>query len=68
MTIRAKPTADVAIDPSVVRALLQEQHADLAHLSLIEVGEGWDNKTVSFGRGPCGTRASSRGFGSPHRA
>ena len=47
--IRAKPKAEVAIDRSVVRALLQEQHADLAHLSLIEVGEGWDNKLFRLG-------------------
>ena len=49
MTIRAKPTAEVAIDTSLVRALLQEQHADLAHFSLIEVGEGWDNKLFRLG-------------------
>jgi len=41
MTIGAKPTAEVTIDTSVVRALLQEQQADLAHLSLIEVGKGY---------------------------
>ena len=50
MTIRAKPTAEVAIDTSVVLALLQEQHADLAQLSLMEVGEGWDNKLFRLGQ------------------
>jgi aminoglycoside phosphotransferase (APT) family kinase protein len=50
MTIRAKPAADVTIDTSVVRPLLQEQHADLAHLPLIEVGEGWDNKLFRLGQ------------------
>ena len=50
MTIGAKPTAEVTIDPSVVRALLQEQQADLAHLPLNEVGEGWDNKLSSHRR------------------
>ena len=50
MTIRPKPAAEVAIDTSVVRALLQEQHADLAHLSLIEVGEGWDNTLFRLGQ------------------
>ena len=50
MTIRAKPAAEVTIDTSVVRALLQEQHSDLAHLSLIEVGEGWDNKLFRLGQ------------------
>ena len=49
MTIGAKPTAAVTIDPSSVRALLLEQHADLAHLSLIEVGEGWDNRLFRLG-------------------
>ena len=49
MTTRAKPAAEVTIDPSIVRALLQEQHADLADLSLIEVGEGWDNKLFRLG-------------------
>ena len=50
MTTRAKPAAEVTIDTSVVRALLQEQHADLAHLSLIEVDEGWDNKLFRLGQ------------------
>ena len=50
MTTRAKPAAEVTIDTSVVRALLEEQHADLAHLSLIEVGEGWDNKLFRLGQ------------------
>jgi aminoglycoside phosphotransferase (APT) family kinase protein len=50
MTIQEKPPAEVTIDSSVVRALLQEQHADLAHLSLIEVGEGWDNKLFRLGQ------------------
>lgn len=49
MTIGAKPTAEVTIDRSFVRALLQEQQADLAHLSLIEVAEGWDNKLFRLG-------------------
>ena len=50
MTIKATPTAEVSIDTSVVRALLQEQHADLAHLRLVEVGEGWDNKLFRLGQ------------------
>ena len=49
MTIRPKPAAEVSIDTSVVRALLEEQHADLAHLSVIEVDEGWDNKLFRLG-------------------
>jgi len=49
MTTAEKPTAEVTIDPSIVRALLQEQQADLADLPLIEVGEGWDNKLFRLG-------------------
>ena len=49
MRIGAKPTAEVTIDSSVVRALLQQQHADLAHLPLIEVAEGWDNTLFRLG-------------------
>jgi len=40
---------EVTIDPSLVRALLQEQHADLAQLALIDIGEGWDNKLFRLG-------------------
>ena len=67
MTIGAKPPAEVTIDPSLVRALLQEQHADLAHLPLNDFGEGWDNRLFRLGedsRSP----TSSRRFGSAHRA
>ena len=49
MTRGATPIADVSIEPPLVRALLREQHADLAHLPLIEVGEGWDNKLFRLG-------------------
>jgi aminoglycoside phosphotransferase (APT) family kinase protein len=49
MTIGAKPPADVPIDRSLVIALLQEQHTDLAHLPLTEVGEGWDNTMFRLG-------------------
>ena len=45
----AKPPAEVTIDRSVVTALLQEQHGDLAHLPLREVAEGWDNKLFRLG-------------------
>ena len=44
MPIAAKPPAEVTIDRSVIGALLQEQHNDLAHLPLTEIAEGWDNK------------------------
>jgi aminoglycoside phosphotransferase (APT) family kinase protein len=49
MTIGTKPPADVTIDPSLVRALLREQHPDLAHLALTEIGEGWDNRLFRLG-------------------
>ena len=49
MTMGAKPPAEVSIDRSLVSALLQEQHTDLAHLPLTEIGEGWDNKLFRLG-------------------
>ena len=41
--------ADVAIDAALVGALLHEQHQDLAHLPLSEVGCGWDNRLFRLG-------------------
>jgi len=49
MTIGTKPAADVIVDPSLVHALLQEQHADLAHLVLVKVAEGWDSVLFRLG-------------------
>ena len=49
MTIGAKPPAEVAVDASLVRALIQEQHPDLAHLPLNDIGEGWDNSLFRLG-------------------
>jgi aminoglycoside phosphotransferase (APT) family kinase protein len=49
MTIGAKPPAEVTIDSSLVRALLSEHHADLAHLPLNDLGEGWDNRLFRLG-------------------
>jgi aminoglycoside phosphotransferase (APT) family kinase protein len=49
MTIEAKPPAEVTIDQSLVRALLEEQHKDLAHLALTDLGEGWDNRLFRLG-------------------
>ena len=43
------PPADIHIDQALVRALLHEQHPDLAALPLVEVGEGWDNKVFRLG-------------------
>ena len=44
-----KPPADVPISPLLVRALIQEQHPDLAHLPLTDIGEGWDNRLFRLG-------------------
>lgn len=44
------PEAEVAIDERLVRALLVEQHPDLADLPLEPAGEGWDNAIWRLGR------------------
>ena len=49
MTPETKPPAEVTIETSLVRALLQDQHPDLAELALIDAGEGWDNKLFRLG-------------------
>ena len=49
MIIGTKPAADVIVDPSLVEALLQEQHPDLAHLVPVKVAEGWDNAFSAWG-------------------
>ena len=43
------PPAEVTIDARLVQTLLREQHPDLAHLRLIQVGEGWDNAVFRLG-------------------
>ena len=43
------PPAEIDIDEALVRALLHAQHPDLASLSLVAVGEGWDNKVFRLG-------------------
>lgn len=43
------PPAEIQIDEPLVRALLQEQHSDLASLPLDAVGEGWDNVVFRLG-------------------
>ena len=52
MAIGTKPPAEVAIDLALVQALIQEQHADLAHLALNDIGEGWDNAFANPGAVP----------------
>ena len=49
MGATAKPPAEVPIDRALVRALLKEQHRDLANLPLNELGEGWDNRLFRLG-------------------
>src|SRR3954471_75071 len=40
---------DVPIDERLVRALLAEQHPDLASLAVVQVAEGWDNRLFRVG-------------------
>ena len=49
MTFAGKPPAEVSIDLDLVQALLREQHADLASLTLVDAGEGWDNRLFRLG-------------------
>jgi aminoglycoside phosphotransferase (APT) family kinase protein len=43
------PDAEVEIDAALVRALLSEQHPDLAALPVEEVASGWDNVIYRLG-------------------
>lgn len=43
------PEAEVSITVDLVRALLREQHADLAGLSVVDAGEGWDHRQFRLG-------------------
>jgi aminoglycoside phosphotransferase (APT) family kinase protein len=43
------PAAEFAVDVPLVRALLRDQHPDLAELPLEVVAEGWDNVIVRLG-------------------
>jgi len=43
------PAAEVAVTPALVRALLAEQHPDLAGLPLEEIAFGWDNVVYRLG-------------------
>lgn len=49
MTVEEKPAADITVSPSLVQALLREQHPDLAHLTAVKVAEGWDNTLFRLG-------------------
>src|SRR5262249_10355534 len=43
------PAAEFPIEPGLVRALLMDQHADLAALPLTLAGGGWDNTLYRLG-------------------
>ncbi len=45
----ASPAAEIEIDAALVRALLIEQHPDLAHLPVTAVAAGWDNDIFRLG-------------------
>jgi aminoglycoside phosphotransferase (APT) family kinase protein len=47
--VATRPPAEVDVTPGVVRALLHEQHPDLADLPLHVVSSGWDNVTLRLG-------------------
>ena len=52
---RAAPAAEVTIDAPLVRALLEEQHSDLARLPFgpTDANSGWDNVMVRLGETLC---------------
>ena len=43
------PAAEVHVDEHLVRALLAEQHPDLAHLPVTVAANGWDNVMLRLG-------------------
>ncbi|HKU12806.1 MAG TPA: aminoglycoside phosphotransferase family protein [Steroidobacteraceae bacterium] len=45
----SKPASDIEIDAALVRALLHEQHPDLAVLPLQPIDSGWDNAMFRLG-------------------
>ncbi len=45
----ATPLAEIEIDADLVRALLEEQHPDLAGLALRRLSSGWDNEIFRLG-------------------
>jgi aminoglycoside phosphotransferase (APT) family kinase protein len=47
------PPAEVNVDEPLIRALLREQHPDLAHLPCVPVDAGWDNIMVRLGNSLC---------------
>jgi aminoglycoside phosphotransferase (APT) family kinase protein len=49
MTIHSTPPAEIVVDAPLVRALLLEQHPDLADLPLTDGHAGWDNQVYRLG-------------------
>ena len=47
------PAAEIHIDEALIRALLREQHPDLAHLPCVPVDAGWDNLMLRLGDSLC---------------
>jgi aminoglycoside phosphotransferase (APT) family kinase protein len=43
------PPIEVDVDAALVRALLEAQHPDLAHLNAVVTARGWDNTLVRLG-------------------
>ncbi|MEY2471361.1 MAG: hypothetical protein QOK28_690 [Actinomycetota bacterium] len=60
----AMPAAEVEVTPALVRALLADQHPDLADLPLSLVGEGWDNVMYRLG-GEYSVRMPRRALAAP---
>src|ERR1700744_290868 len=44
-----EPGADVDVTPDLARALLRDQHPDLAELPVVLVETGWDNAMLRLG-------------------
>lgn len=49
MAAERMPAAEVAVTAELVRALLRDQHPDLAELPLGAIANGWDNVIVRLG-------------------
>jgi aminoglycoside phosphotransferase (APT) family kinase protein len=47
--VEETPRAEWPIDAALVRALLREQHPDLAHLDVAPLSAGWDNAMFRLG-------------------
>src|SRR5262249_56169082 len=47
------PASDFQIGASLVRALLEQQHPDLAHLPIQTLDAGWDNTMFRLGKQYC---------------